>query len=142
VPGTGTSRVTLRAVLGAGGVPAVNPLLQDVYLQIRPDSGTDVLCARIPASEFGRKGRRFTFFDPAHSITSAHAIDRLTLTIRNDGKFVVRLTGKQVDLGLPDEDKLWLTLGFHDTVETEQGNRCESTSQTFKRTAKGVRHYP
>ena len=142
VPGTSTTRVTLRAVLGAGGVPAVNPLLQDVYVQIRPESGVDVLCAQIPASQFGRKGRRFTFFDPAHSITSAHAIDRLTLTIRNDGKFVVRLTGKQVDLGLPDDDKLWLTLGFHDTVETEQGNRCESTSQTFKRNAKGVRHYP
>jgi len=142
VPGTATTRVTLRALLGAGGVPPVNPLLQDVYLQIRPESGTDVLCAHIPGSEFGRKGRRFTFFDPAHSITSAHAIDRLTLTIRNDGKFVVRLTGKQVDLGLPDDDKLWLTLGFHDTVETEQGNRCESASQTFKRTAKGVRHYP
>jgi hypothetical protein len=142
VPGATSARVTLRALLGAGGVPAVNPLLQDVYVQLRPESGADVLCAHIPAREFGRTGRRFTFFDPAHAVTSAHGIDRLTLMIRNDGRFVVRLTSKQMALTLPEEGALWMTLGLHDTVETEQGNRCESTSQTFKKNGRGVLHYP
>lgn len=54
----------------------------------------------------------------------------------------MRLTGKQVALGIVPEGTLWLTLGFHDTVETEQGNRCEAASQSFAKSPKGVLHYP
>jgi hypothetical protein len=141
-PGSTTSLVTLRAVLGGTGFPSVNPLLQDVYVQVRPDGAADVLCAQLPASEFGRKGRRFVFADPKHKVASAHGINRLTITIRPDGTFLVRLTGKQMALGVPDAGTLWLTLGFHDPVETEQPSRCETTSQPFTKNARGVLHYP
>src|SRR5947208_2963251 len=56
-PHGATTRLALRTVLARSGL-AVNPLDDDVVLQIRPEGGTDVFCARIPAADFTKRRRR------------------------------------------------------------------------------------
>src|SRR5207244_2456319 len=47
-----TSRLRLRSILARAGMSDVDPKKQDVFLQIRPEGGADVLCARVPAAKF------------------------------------------------------------------------------------------
>jgi ELWxxDGT repeat protein len=55
----GSGRLTLRAGLpGLAGLPAAP---EDVVLQLEPDGGGDVVCARLPAARFRSKRRAFLF---------------------------------------------------------------------------------
>src|SRR2546422_9853953 len=53
-PRGATSRLRLKTTLAETGLATVNPLQQDVFLQIRPAGGTEVLCAKIPHDKFMR----------------------------------------------------------------------------------------
>src|SRR5207247_918898 len=50
-PHGATTRLALRTVLARSGL-AVNPLDHHVLLQTRPEGGTDVFCAPMPAADF------------------------------------------------------------------------------------------
>src|SRR5207248_1198608 len=49
-PRGSATKLRLNAILARSGL-AVNPLADDVFVQIRPDGGTDVFCARVPAAK-------------------------------------------------------------------------------------------
>ena len=69
-PRGGSSRLKLRAILAQSGLADVNPLKEDVFLQIRATGGaTDLLCAMIPASHFMIMHGKFLFWDHQHTVT-------------------------------------------------------------------------
>ena len=58
-----TSRVRLRSALSKKVPMHVDPRKQDVFVQLRPEGGMDILCARVPAKKFMGKRRKFKFWD-------------------------------------------------------------------------------
>src|SRR5439155_26164878 len=51
--GTGTSKLRLHETV-ASGLGDANPLVEDVFVQIRPANGFEALCAKVPANRFMR----------------------------------------------------------------------------------------
>jgi hypothetical protein len=100
VTGTGTSRFRLRAVLARAGLARnIDPLTEDVYLQIRASDGrTDLLCAKLPATSFFAKRKTYRFRDPKGVVGSASGITRAVVRIRPNGTVRFTARGKQARL--------------------------------------------
>jgi hypothetical protein len=136
-PAGSVSRLRLKSLLARTGLGQVNPLRQDVFLQIRPAGGLDLLCAKIPASKFMRMHGAFKFWDRKHMVTSARGINDLTVKIRRDGSVRLRTLGRRVQMQTPARGSLQVTVGFHDPAG-DAGNRCSSTVQAFRSGRRGA----
>ncbi len=133
--GSGT-RLALRSVLARSGL-AVNPLEEDVFLQLRPEGGTDVFCARIPAANFKKHRRAFEFADRKHSVASAGRLDGMKIKVMRDGSVRLRTHGKRAQMIHPNAGRLQVTVGFHSAAAGDGANRCSTTLQTFRAGRKG-----
>src|SRR5437667_426854 len=129
-PHGATTRLALRTVLARSGL-AVNPLDDDVVLQIRPEGGTDVFCARIPAADFTKRRRTFKFGDPKHSVASARGLDGMKIKLMPDGTIRLRTRGKRAQMISPNPGRLQVTVGFRSAAAGDGANRCATTLQTF-----------
>jgi hypothetical protein len=131
------SRLRLRSLLARAGLSQVNPLQQDVFLQIRPAGGADILCAKMPASKFMRMHHAFKFWDHKHQVASAKGIGDLTVKVRKNGSVRFRTLGKHVQMSMPKRGSLQVTVGFHDP-SGDALNRCSSTTQAFRTGRRGA----
>jgi hypothetical protein len=125
-----TSRLRLHANLAQTGL-TVNPLAEDVFLQIRNERGLDVLCAKIPVGKFMRMHGAFTFWDHGHRTVTAKGIDDMKITIRHDGSVRLRTHGRRVQMQSPGAGQLEVTAGFRDPAVGDGANRCSIGHPTF-----------
>ena len=130
--GTTSSKLRLRSVLARAGMTDVDPLHEDVFLQIRPEGGTDVLCARIPAGKFMRMHHAFKFWDHQHRVGSAKGIDDMSVKVRRDGTVRFRTLGKHVEMAAPPSGRVEITVAFHNPAGTDAGNRCSALTKAFR----------
>ena len=133
------TRLDLHTTLAGLGV---NPLADDVILQIRPENGTDVLCARIPAGSFVKHRRLFKFADPKHAVASALGLDDVRIQVPAHGSVRLRARGKRAQMICPDAGALQVTVGFHDATAGDGGNRSATTVQTFSARTNGTLRIP
>ncbi len=110
---------------------AVNPLEDDVVVQIRPEGGTDVFCARIPAADFTKRHRAFEFGDRKHSVASARGLDGMKIKLMPDDSFRLRTRGKRAQMICPNPGRLQVTVGFRSAAAGDGANRCATTLQAF-----------
>ena len=110
---------------------AVNPLEDDVVVQIRPEGGTDVFCARIPAADFTKRHRAFEFGDRKHSVASARGLDGMKIKLMPDGSIRLRTRGKRSQMICPNPGRLQVTVGFRSAAAGDGANRCATTLQAF-----------
>jgi len=129
-PHGATTRLALRSVLARSGL-AVNPLEDDVVLQIRPEGGTDVFCAHIPAVNFMKRRRTFEFGDRKHSVVSARGLDGMRIKVMPDGSIRLRTRGKRAQMICPNPGRLQVTVGFRSAAAGDGANRCATTLRTF-----------
>ena len=122
------TRLDLHTALAGLGV---NPLADDVILQIRPENGTDVLCARIPAGSFVKHRRLFKFADPKHAVASAQGLDHVKIQVPANGNVRLLAGGKRARMTCPDAGPLQVTVGFHDATAGDGGDRSATIVQTF-----------
>jgi len=115
----------------------VNPLAEDVFLQLRPEGGTDVFCARIPAANFKKHRRAFEFADRKHSVASAGRLDAMKIKVMRDGSVRLRTHGTRAQMIHPNARRLQVTVGFHSAAAGDGANRCSTTLQTFRAGRKG-----
>jgi hypothetical protein len=130
-PRGAATKLRLRSILAQAGLEKVNPLKQDVFLQIRTPHGPDLLCAKVPASKFMRMHKAFKFWDRKHRVQSAKGIDDMTVRVRKNRSVRLRTVGKRVQCQVPRGDRLQVTVGFHDPVSDAQ-NSCSSHVQVFR----------
>jgi hypothetical protein len=130
------SRLRLKSLLARTGLQ-VNPLRQDVFLQIRVPGQTDLLCAKIPAMKFMRMHGALKFWDRKHVVTSAKGINDMTVKIRRDGSVRFRTLGRRAQMQTPAHGSLQVTVGFHDPGG-DAANRCSSTVQAFRTGHRGA----
>ena len=135
-PRGSVSRLRLRTLLAETGLQGVNPLREDVFLQIREGDGPEMLCAKMPAEKFARLHRVFRFADRKHRVTGAEGIDRLTIRVRRDGSVRMRTVGRRVQTPTPEHGPLQITVGFYDPASDGPG-RCSTTMQAFRAGARG-----
>ena len=140
-PSGDATRLDLHSVLAGSGL-GVNPLADDVILQIRPENGTDVLCARIPAASFVKHRRLFKFADPKHAVASAQGLDDVRIQVQANGSVRLRAGGKRAQMICPDAGALQMTVGFHNATAGDGGNRSATTVQTFSAGPNGTLRIP
>jgi hypothetical protein len=136
------SRLRLKAILARAGLERVDPTKQDVVLQLRQAGGPEVLCARIPATDFTRKGRLFRFKDPTHAVPGAEGLERVVVRVKRNGVVRLRAVTRQGQFERPNEGALQVTVGFRDPAGAEAGNRCSVTTQKFRRGKRGAVRFP
>ena len=122
------SKLRIRSTLAKSGLVGVDPLSQDVFLQMRPPQGLDVLCAKVPAMKFMRMHGPFKFWDHAHATTSAKGIDDMTITVRGNGQVRFRTWGRRVQMSTPPRGRLQVTVGFRNPLVGDGANRCSTGS--------------
>ena len=131
-PRGATTRLKLKSLLAKVGLADVNPLKQDVFVQIRPAGGTDVLCAKAPADKFMKMHGAFKFWDRHHRVASAKGISDIRVKVRRDGSVRFSAVGKRVKFSTPQAGTLQVTVGFRDPATAEAGNRCSTQTQAFR----------
>jgi hypothetical protein len=117
-----------NAMLASTGLQSVNPLREDVFVQVRPEGGTDVLCARLPAAKFVGSRGTYRFRDPKHKVKGARGIDNFTLKVRSDGSVIVRTLDRRVKMSSGLGGTALVTVGFRNPL----GNSQNSCSTTFE----------
>ena len=136
------SLLRLKSLLAAAGLSDVNPLRQDVFLQIRAERGGEVFCAKVPASRFiVKRPGVFSFRDRQHRVGSARGIDRLTVRIANNGIVRFRALARNAAFTSPRNGQLSVTVSFRNPLEAEGGNRC-STAQSLRTNRRGALRAP
>jgi len=128
-------------MLARTGLDQVNPLRQDVFLQIRSGSGADLLCAKVPAAKFMRMHGAFKFWDRKHMVTSAKGINDMTVQVRRNGSVRLRTLGRRAQMRTPVQGVLQVTVAFHDPV-SDAGNRCSSAFEPFRAGSRGALRAP
>src|SRR5947207_3041304 len=133
-----TSRLRLRSILARAGMSTVNPQKQDVFLQIRPEGGTDVLCARVPAAKFMHKHHVFKFWDRKHLVASAQGIDDMRIKVRRNGSLRFRTTARHAQTMGPHSDRVEITVGFLDPAGVDANNQCSAVTKAFRTSRHGA----
>src|SRR5437773_77843 len=127
-----TTRLKRKSLLAKVGLADVNPLKQDVFVQIRPAGGTAVLCAKAPTDKFMKMHGAFKFWDRQHRVASAKGISDIRVQVRPDGSVRFSAVGKRVEFTTPQSGTLQVTVGFRDPATAETGNRCSTQTQAFR----------
>ena len=123
------TRLRLKTTLAEAGLADVDPLTEDVYLQIRRTGMLDALCAKVPALKFMHMHRAFKFWDMHHHVASAKGIDDMTIVVRKDGSVRLRTQGRRVRMDAPGPGELQITVGFQNPARGDAQNRC--SAETF-----------
>ena len=131
-PRSGGSRLKLRATLAQSGLADIDPLKEDVFLQIRAAGGAvDLLCAKVPASHFMRMHGKFLFWDHQHTVASAKGIDDFAIKVRHDGSVRLKTHGRRVRMTAPSSGELEITVGIRNPAIGDASDRCSRGMRTF-----------
>jgi hypothetical protein len=130
------TRLRLRTVLARSGLEHVNPMNEDVFLQIRPRGGSEILCAKVPAKKFMRMHGAFKFWDRKHTVASAKGIDDMKVKVRKNRSVRFKTVGRRVEFRAPSQGTLQVTVGFHDPTR-DAGNSCSTQLQAFRTSRAG-----
>src|SRR5262249_14963873 len=99
-PAKGKSFLRIHSRLATpSGLAGVNPLEEDVFLQIRDPNGGELLCAVAPASHFMKMmhmHRAFSFWDKEHKVPEAKGVQDMTVTVKKNGTVKYVAFGKKV----------------------------------------------
>jgi hypothetical protein len=137
VPRGTASRIRVAGLVSGEAPMNLDPTTQDLFVQIRPKGGTDILCARIPAGSFLHRGRRFGFRAGKPPVESTKGIARLAMKLQRDGKVSFLAQGRRAQVANVPPGDLQVTLGLLSPAG-DAGNRCASRMTAFKPAAKGA----
>jgi hypothetical protein len=122
------TRLRLKTTLAEAGLADVDPLTEDVFLQIRRTGMPDALCAKVPAAHFMHMHRAFKFWDKRHRVASAKGIEDMTIVVRRDGSVRLRTQGRRVRMDTPGPGQLEITVGFQNPALGDAQNRCSAAT--------------
>ncbi len=131
-----TSFLRLKAILGQSAAD-VDPMRQDVFVQIRRAGGAELLCAKAPAEKFMKMHRALAFWDKKGMIASAKGIQDIAIR-RKRGRVRFSTFGRRVQFSATDAGDLQITVGFRDPSTAEAGNRCSRVVQSFRAGRRGA----
>lgn len=128
------SRLVLKGRVG--GAQGVDPTAAVVVLQLRPAGAGELLCARVPAGSFRRKGKAFRFSDRRGTIAPAAGIAKIVLRTRRDGSLAAAVVAKRAAFQTPAAGPILITLGF--AAPGDGSGSCASAAPAFRARRKGA----
>jgi len=130
-PRTNTlTRFKIKSYVAETSMQSVNPMKDDVFVQIRPPGGSDLLCAKLPASHFMKMHKAFKFWDVKHEVTTAKGIRDMSIKTRRDGTVRIKSVGKKLQMKTKTGGHLDVVIGFHDPT-ADASNRCTATVEAL-----------
>lgn len=136
--GTGASGLRLRTELACSGGAAIDPLAQDVFLQVRAEGGRgDLLCARIPAGKFMWMRRAYRFWDRSRAVASAKGLQDMTVKVGRRGRIRFKTHGPEVEMLDAGQGRLRVTVAMYGAGGTGPENTCWSSMVPFRASRRG-----
>jgi hypothetical protein len=139
----GGTLLGLDTTIQKGASAGLDPLTQDVFLQIREQGGKELLCARMPASRFvARHGKLFKFLDRKLTEKLAEGVTSTDLR-RAKRNVLLHAEGRKATIATPTGTTLVVTVGFRNPAGAEADNRCAGAVKTFRKSGKkGALRFP
>ena len=137
--GSDQSFLRIRSALGSN--IGVNPMANQVTVQIRQQNGPQVLCARVPVGAMMKMhhGKVFKFwYAKNQKVVTAEGIDDLKIRFKKNGQARFGTQGKRVQFTTPNAGSMQVIVGFHDPTVGNQGNVCSAFVQAFRTGKKGA----
>jgi predicted outer membrane repeat protein len=132
----GGTLLGLDTTIRQGASAGLDPLTQDVFLQIREQGGNELLCARMPASRFAKRhGKLFKFLDRKLTEKEAEGVTGTDLR-RAKRDVILHAEGRKANVATPTGTTLVVTVGFRNPAGAEADNRCAGTVKTFRKSGK------
>ena len=103
-----------------------------MIIQVRPEGGGDLLCARIPAGALHKSGNAFRFRDRKRTVGDAQGLQTVVLTVHADRSVTFRAKGSRIRLRTPHEGNLEITVGLLNPDAGNAENFCSSGVQAFR----------
>lgn len=135
----GPIRWSVRIDAVIASATGIDPLVQDVFVALRPAHGAPLFCAWLPADRFDASGRAVLFHDRRHTVAGAVGVDRLRAVVRPDGGLAIHIEGNRMAFAPPGEHLMRLTLGFRFPATGEQTNHCGTVTALLRANAAGTR---
>jgi hypothetical protein len=132
-PKGSSSKLRLTSRLVPPTLHGVTTLRHDVYVQIRPVKGQDILCARIPMENIKRTKRVIKF--SSKRITSTKGINKLKIVLNGHRGPMVKIAGKKVALAGMSKGAMQISLAFYNPELGASEARCSMAMSSFR--AKG-----
>lgn len=143
VPQKAGTLLVLDTTIQKGASAGLDPLTQDVFLQVREQGGRQLLCARMPATRFvKRRGKLFQFLDRKLTEKLAQGVTGTELRrVKQD--VLLHAEGRKANVAPPTVTTLVVTVGFRNPARPEADNQCAGAVKTFrKRGKKGALRVP
>jgi hypothetical protein len=129
----------LKGPLSGDGLAAAVLSSRDLTIQIRTSKG-EVLCARVPAANLGRRKAKLKFRGAGAPVASARGLARVTLRVHEDGTGRLGMRGRSVVLTVPAEAGVTTTFGLRDPASAEGTNFCARSVAVYRLTKRGLRY--
>jgi hypothetical protein len=132
--GARDSALRLRSDLGTRPQFTVDPTKDEIVLQFVPRSQATALCARIPSSQWKRKGKRgWQFRDPKGQVPEAMGLRRVGLRFTKAGRVRLVARGKRVRFPSPAAGGLQIVVGAHrPQLGNTATNQCSTATPTLR----------
>jgi predicted outer membrane repeat protein len=136
IPQRSGTLLGLDTTIQKGAAAGLDPLTQDVFLQMREQGGRQLLCARMPASRFiKRRGKLFQFLDRKLTEKMAQGVTGTELRrVRQD--VLLHVEGRKANVTRPTLTTLIVTVGFRNAAGADADNRCAGVVKTFRKSGK------
>jgi hypothetical protein len=136
VPQKGGTLLGLDTTIQKGASAGLDPLTQDVFLQIREQGGRELLCAHMPATRFvKRRGKLFQFLDRKLTEKLAQGVTGTELRpVKKD--VILHAEGRKANVASPTLTTIVVTVGFRNPARAEAGNQCAGAVKTFRKSGK------
>jgi hypothetical protein len=136
VPQKGGTLLGLDTTIEKGASAGLDPLTEDVFIQIREETGKQLLCAHMPAIRFTkRRGKLFRFLDRKLTEKMAQGVTGTELrTVKKD--VVLHAEGRKANVGTPTQTTFVVTVGFRNPAKAEAENQCARAIKTFRKSGR------
>jgi hypothetical protein len=140
------SAVRLKGGLARSGLAGkIDPVAQQVLVQIHSAESGEVLCAAIPAGKFVKKKKQAFRFSSKRTplpVEMGKNIDRIVIKVLKSGQVRFRVKGKKTALTTPAEGQITITLGFTRPGTSASQNTCSQAVRVFRSVKKGALKFP
>jgi hypothetical protein len=142
---TGRTLLRVKSALARSGLAGrIDPLAQQVGIQIRSADRGELLCASIPAGKFLKRKKGYVFSQKRTPLPPelGRNLNRVRIKPLKSGVVAFRMKGRQALLATPAEGTLQISVGFMRPGTPSSQNVCSQAVRLFRGGKKGQLAFP
>jgi hypothetical protein len=142
---TGRTLLRVKGALARSGLAGrIDPLAQQVGIQIRSADQGELLCATIPAGKFLKRKKGYVFSQKRTPLPAelGRNLNRVRIKPLKSGVVAFRAKGRQTMIATPPEGALQISVGFMRPGTPSSQNVCSQAVRLFRGGKKGQLKFP